>query len=342
MKTFLYVFISFCSLTLSSHLFADTMINGAGATFPSFLYTRWFVEYNRLHRDVKINYQPTGSGGGIRMLLSEIVDFAASDVPMTEEQMKHSRIPILHIPAAMGAIVITYNVPGVGNGLKLSADLIVDIFLGKIVSWNDPKILALNDIKIPDMPIMVIHRSDGSGTTAIFSSYLSRQNEEWKKSIGSGSAIKWPIGLGGKGNDGVAGLVKQNPGSIGYVELVYAEKNNLSFAFLKNKSGEFISPSSKAVTAGVQGIAIPEDLRLKAVEPDAKEAYPLYGVTYLLVPQTMPGPKGQHFVNFLRWANADGQKYLEALNYAPLPSEFLKKIGDKISSIKTEEALRKP
>lgn len=242
----------------------------------------------------------------------------------------------MHLPVALGAIVIAYNLPGIEESLKLTPELIAEIFLGKIVNWNDPKLHELNStLNLPDMPILLAHRSDGSGTTAIFTSYLAKLSPEWEKQVGSGTAVNWPIGLGGKGNEGVAGLVKQNPGSIGYVELVYAEQNKLSFASVKNKAGEFVGPSTSAVTASLKGVNIPDDFRVSVVDPDGKEAYPICGLTYLLVFETMHGVKGEKFTNFLRWAMSEGQKFIEPLKYAPLPPEVLKKVEDKISKIKT-------
>ncbi len=334
MKVFLN-FLFFCILNLAPlNGIAETMINGAGATFPYPLYTKWSWEFYKLHPEIKINYQSVGSGGGIRLLLNNMVDFAASDIPMNDAQMKKASLPVLHIPVAMGAIVISYNLPGIKTGLKLDAELIADIFLGKIENWNHPRILALNkDLEIPSLPILVAHRSDGSGTTAIFTKYLSQLDKDWKKRVASGTAVNWPIGLGGKGNEGVAGLIEQNPGSIGYIELIYAEKNKLAYASLKNKLGEFVLPTTASVTSAMNGIELPEDLRTSVIDPVGKGVYPICGISYILVYRTQASEKTLNFVSFLRWALDEGQKYLEPLKFAPLPPEVLQKVRKAVETI---------
>jgi phosphate transport system substrate-binding protein len=312
----------------------EAVINGAGATFPYPLYAKWFSEYHKANQNVRINYQSVGSGGGIRLLLGQKVDFAASDISMTDEQLKQAPNKILHIPTAIGAIVLAYKLPDLSGELRLDADLIAEIFLGKITSWDDAKIQALNSsLKLPKIPIMVVHRSDGSGTTAIFSSYLAKLSPEWNKNVGHGASLNWPVGLGAKGNEGIAGLVKQHPGSIGYIEWVYAEQNKLSFASLKNKSGDFINPSSGSLTASMEGLHIPDDFRTSIIDSDNKTAYPLCGLTYLLVFQNMSGEKGKKFTNFLQWSLMEGQQHIEPLKYAPLPTDILKRVGESISLI---------
>ena len=336
MKRLNVVFISlFFSLGLCSFVYADSIINGAGATFPYPLYTKWFAEYNKLNAEIKINYQSIGSGGGIRLLLDRKIDFAASDIPMSDKQLAQAPAPILHIPSALGAVVLTYNLPGVDQALKLNATLIADIFLGKISKWNDKRILELNPaLKVADsLNITVVHRSDGSGTSAIFTAYLAKLSLDWEKRVGAGTAVDWPAGLGGKGNEGVAGAIKQNPGSIGYVELIYAANNKIPYASIQNKAGEFVLPTNSTIKAAMLGVQIPDDFRASILDPEGKEAYPICGLTYILVYQKMPAPKGAQFISFLHWSLAEGQKYLEPLTYTSLPPAFLQKVGDKIKSL---------
>lgn len=313
-----------------------TLINGAGATFPYPLYSKWFSEYQKVKPDVEINYQSIGSGGGIRNFLENTVDFGATDSPMTEEQLSKAKTPVLHIPTVMGAVVLTYNLPGVGKGLKLTSDLIAGIFLEKVTKWNDPQIAQLNPgMKLPESAIIVVRRSDGSGTTGIFTDYLAKVSKEWKEKVGQGSSVNWPTGLGGKGNEGVAGLVKQTPGSIGYVELIYAENNGLQYAAVKNKAGAYADPSMKAVSAAAAKTVknMPADFRVSITDADGKDSYPISGFTYLLVYQTMPKEKGQKLVQFLKWAMKEGQTMAAPLHYAPLPKELIKKVDAKINTI---------
>ncbi|MEK6706531.1 MAG: phosphate ABC transporter substrate-binding protein PstS [Bdellovibrionota bacterium] len=316
--------------------YSAALINGAGATFPYPLYSKWFAEYQKVDPEVRINYQSIGSGGGIRQFLEKTVDFGASDAPMTDEQLSKASVPVVHIPTVLGAVVLTYNVPGVEQGLKLSGEVVAYIFLGKVTKWNDSRITALNHgIKLPETDILVVHRSDGSGTTGIFTDYLSKVSAEWKTKTGSGTAVNWPVGLGGKGNEGVAGLIKQTPGSIGYVELIYAKNNSLNYAFLKNKAGNVIEPNTKTVTAAAAGVvkSMPADFRVSITNADGKEAYPISGFTYLLVYKNMPKGKGEGIVKFLRWAMKGGQSYAEPLYYAPLPTALLTKVNAKIDEI---------
>lgn len=317
----------------------QVLINGAGATFPAPLYTKWFQDYNKSHPKVEINYQSIGSGGGIKQLSAKTVDFGASDAPMTEAEIKKAGESILHIPTVLGAVVMTYNLKGVSQVLKLDGDAISDIFRGKIVKWNDPKIAALNKgVELPDQFIVVVYRSDSSGTTAILTEYLAKVNEAWKKEVGQGKAIKWPTGLGGKGNEGVTGQVKNTPGSIGYVELSFALAEKLPMALLKNKAGHYVAPSIESVSSAAEGSlkTIPNDLRVSITNPDGKNAYPIAAFTYLLVYQNMPGPKGREMVNFLKWAMDQGQKEAPALAYAPLPAPVVSRVKEKIQSIQTK------
>lgn len=317
---------------------ASSLINGAGATFPYPLYSKWFSEYQKVAPEVRINYQSIGSGGGIRQFLEKTVDFGATDAPMTEEQLAKSQAAVVHVPTVLGAVALTYNLPGV-TGLKLSGEVVGDIFLGKITKWNDERIAKLNPTtKLPDGAILVVHRSDGSGTTGIFTDYLSKVSPEWKSKVGVGTAVNWPAGLGGKGNEGVAGLVKQTPGSMGYVELIYAKNNNLSVAQLKNRAGKFMEPSTKSVTAAAAGglKAMPSDFRVSITDAEGKDAYPISGFTYLLVYKKMPKSKGGDLVKFLDWAVTDGQKYAEPLEYASLPKSLAKRVSAKIKEIGLE------
>lgn len=314
---------------------AATLVNGAGATFPYPLYAKWMSEYQKVDPAVQINYQSIGSGGGIRQLLEKTVDFGASDAPMTDEQTKKSATPILHIPTVLGAVVLTYNVAGLVD-LKLDGPTVADIYLGKITKWNDKKIAALNaGAKLPDTDIVVTGRSDGSGTTNIFTDYLSKISPDWKSKVGMGQAVKWPVGIAAKGNEGVAGLVKQNAGAIGYVELIYAESNKLSYATMKNKAGAFVKPSIESVTAAADASIknMPADYKVSITDADSKTAYPISSFTYLLVYKTMPKEKGTHIVKFLRYALNDGQKLAPELKYAPLPASLVKKVQASVDGI---------
>ena len=313
------------------------LINGAGATFPYPLYSKWFYEYTKVDPSVNFNYQSIGSGGGIKQIMAETVDFGASDGALTDEQLKQAPRELFHIPMTAGAVVITYNLPQVSERLKFSPDVIVDIFLGKISKWNDPRITKDNPgINLPSDNIIVAHRSDGSGTTNIFTDYLSSVSSSWKSGVGKGTSVNWPVGLGGKGNEGVTGLVKQSPGAIGYVELAYAVTNKLPCADIKNKSGNFITPRIESTTAAVNGKidSMPADFRVSLVNPDGADAYPIAGVTWILVYKNQTDKlKGKKIVEFLRWAITDGQKYSKDLLYAPLPESMVKKIEERIDQI---------
>lgn len=313
-------------------------LNGAGATFPYPIYSKWFSDYAR-ETGVRINYQSIGSGGGIRQLTEGTVDFGASDAPMSDAEMAKLKSPVLHFPTVLGAVVITYNLPGVSNVLKLSGPVVADIFLGKITKWNDSRIAALNsDAELPESDILVVHRSDGSGTTYIFSDYLSAVSPAWRGGPGKGKELSWPAGLGAKGNEGVAGQVKQMAGAIGYVELAYAKQNGLSFASVQNAAGSFVPPSIESVTAAAAGAAadLPAntDYRISIVNAPGNDAYPISSFTYLLVYQNQPdSEKGEKLVNFLRWYLREGEQSAASLDYAPLPPAIVAQLEQRIGAI---------
>lgn len=313
------------------------LVNGAGATFPYPLYSKWFYEYTKVDGSVNFNYQSIGSGGGIKQITAQTVDFGATDGALTEEQLKMAPGELFHIPMTAGAVVVTYNLPQVSQYLRFSPDVLADIFLGKIRRWNDPRIAQDNpSVNLPNENIIVAHRSDGSGTTSIFTDYLSSVSASWKKSVGKGTSVNWPVGLGGKGNEGVAGLVKQTKGAIGYVELAYATKNNLPPADIKNKSGNYITPSIDSTTAAVNGKvnSMPDDFRVSLVNPDGRDAYPIAGFTWILVYKNQTDKlKGEKIVKFLRWAINDGQKFCADLFYSPLPESMISKIEQKINQV---------
>jgi phosphate transport system substrate-binding protein len=321
-------------LTLADKLL---LINGAGATFPYPLYSKWFYEYTKIDPTVNFNYQAIGSGGGIRQITAQTVDFGASDGALTDEQLKQAPGELLHIPMTAGAVVITYNLPQLSQRLKFSPDVVADIYLGKINRWNAPRIAKDNPgVNLPSEHIIVAHRSDGSGTTNIFTDYLSSVSNTWKAKVGKGTSVNWPVGLGGKGNEGVSGLVKQTQGAIGYVELAYAVKNDLPYADIKNKAGNFVEPSIETTTEAVNGKinSMPADFRVSLVNPDGKDAYPIAGLTWILVYKNQTDrEKGKKIVEFLRWAITDGQKYSADLLYAPLPESLVKKIEERIAQI---------
>ena len=299
-------------------------ITGAGATFPAPIYSKWFSDYNKAHPEVQINYQSIGSGGGIKQITEKTVDFGASDAPMTDAEMKKAE-GIQHIPTVMGAVVVVYNAPGVQQ-LKLTPETLAGIFLGKITKWNDPA-LAKDNQGLPDAAIAVAHRSDGSGTTAVFTDYLAKVSPEWKSGPGAGKSVSWPVGLGGKGNEGVTGIVKQTEGSIGYVELAYANQNKLEVAELKNKDGHFVKPSLESVSEAAAKVEVPEDYRVTITDPAGKGAYPIAAFTYLLVYRDQAdSAKGAALLKFIWWAEHEGQKNAASLDYAPLPHSLVKKV----------------
>lgn len=329
--------ILFISLFAQAAPTPSVALNGAGATFPYPLYSKWFSDFRGVDQGEAINYQSIGSGGGIRQLLDKTVDFGASDAPMTDEQLAKSAVPILHFPTVLGAVVLTYNVAGFTGELKLTPELASEIFRGKITKWNDAKLLKLNP-KLPAMDIVVAHRSDGSGTTAIFTDYLAKASPEWKAEVGAGTAVSWPAGVGAKGNEGVTGLVKNTPGAIGYIELVYALSNKLPVASLQNSSGKFVKPSTESVTAAAAGAKIPDDFRVSITNSPAPKAYPIAGFTYLLVYQAMPAGKMERMSKFLSWALDQGQKSAPGLGYAALPKAVAAKAKQKLAALKTEAA----
>jgi len=314
---------------------AQMLINGAGATFPYPIYSKWFDEYAKVDTSVRFNYQSIGSGGGQKQILAQTVDFGASDGPMSDENLAKAPGKLLHIPTVAGADVVTYNLPG-GPKLKLDGDTIVDIFMGKIQKWNDLKIAGQNTgVQLPNQDIVVVHRSDGSGTTYIFTDYLSSVSYAWQQEVGKGTSVKWPVGLGGKGNEGVAGLVKQTSGAIGYVELIYAIQNKMPYADVKNKEGNYVTPSLDSVTAALATAKIPEDFRFSMVNAPGATTYPIAGTTWLLVYQNQKDPaKGKKVVEFLKWALTDGEKLASTLDYAPLPDSVKERVLKRISEIK--------
>ena len=324
-------------LAVAIPAFSQTTLNGAGATFPYPMYSKWFSEYHTAHPDIEINYQSIGSGGGIRQVLAGTVDFGASDGPMTDEQLSQAKVKILHVPTVLGAVVPAYNVPGVGEELKFTPDVLSGIFLGKITNWNDKAIAAANPgVKFPDQPIIVVHRSDGSGTTYIFTDYLSKISSEWSGSVGKGTSVKWPVGLGGKGNEGVAGVIRQMQGAIGYVELIYAVQNKIPYGSVKNASGNFVKASLDSVTAAAGSMkSMPADFRVSITNAPGKDSYPISSFTWLLIPaQSKDAAKGKIIVDFLTWMVDSGQKMTAALTYAPLPENVAQQVKAEIKQVR--------
>jgi len=315
---------------------AQTTLNGAGATFPYPMYSKWFSEYHNLHSDVQINYQSIGSGGGIRQVLAGTVDFGASDGPMTDEQLSQAKTKILHIPTVMGAVVPAYNIPGITGEIKFTPDALAGIFLGKITSWNDKAITSANPgINFPNQSIIVVHRSDGSGTTFIFTDYLSKVSSEWQNGPGKGTSVKWPVGLGGKGNEGVAGQIRQLQGSIGYVELIYAVQNKIPYGIVRNASGAYIKASLESVTAAAASAPkMPADFRVSITNAPGKDAYPISSFTWLLIPVQSKDPaKGKILNDLLNWIMDNGQKMASQLTYAPLPDSVVAKVKVAIKQV---------
>ena len=315
---------------------AQTLMNGAGATFPYPIYSKWFDEYTKVDSSVRFNYQSIGSGGGIRQITERTVDFGASDGPMTDEQLKKAPAELFHIPTVLGAVVATYNLPG-NPKLRFTPELLADIFLGKIASWDDERIKAVNPgASLPKTPIVIVHRSDGSGTTYIWVDYLSKVSKEWEEKVGRGTSVKWPVGLGGKGNEGVAGQVKNTPGAFGYVELAYAITNKLPVAWVKNAAGKFVEPTIESTTAAAAGAAghMPSDFRVSLTNAPGDNAYPIASFTWLLVYKDQPDEaKGRLLTKFLWWAIHEGQKYPSDLLYAPLPAPVVKQLEAKIKEV---------
>jgi phosphate transport system substrate-binding protein len=308
-------------------------IQGAGATFPYPLYSKWVFEYQKVDSRIRINYQPSGSGGGIRQITAKIIDFGATDIPMTDKELAKVSGQLLHIPTTLGAVVLAYNLAGVSK-LNLSPEVIAGIFLGEIKHWNDPAIARLNSgTALPNRPITVVYRTDGSGTTAVFTEYLSKVRAAWKEKVGAGKSVKFPVGLGAKGNEGVAGQMKMIPGSIGYVELVYAKQSKLAYAAVQNSQKQFVEPSLESITAAAESMnaAMPDDLRMSIVNAPGERAYPISTFTYILVyEEQADAVKGKEMAQFLWWAIHDGQRIGTTLHYAPLPSQIVTRIEAKL------------
>lgn len=322
---------------LALPVIGQTTLNGAGATFPYPIYSKWFSEYHKLHPEVQINYQSIGSGGGIRQITAGTVDFGASDMPMTDKQLADYKGKILNLPTVLGAVVPAYNIPGVSGEVKFTPDALAGIFLGKITKWNDKAIAAVNPgLKFPDQDIIVVHRSDGSGTSFIWTDYLSKVSPEWKSSVGSDTSVKWPLGMGGKGNEGVAGMIRQLSGSIGYVELIYALQNNISYGSVKNAAGVFVKASLEGVTAAAAAAPkMPADFRVSITNSPGKNSYPIASFTWLLIPAQSKNPaNGKILADFLGWMVTDGQKMTATLSYAALPDSVAAKEKEAIKQVK--------
>jgi len=315
----------------------QTTLTGAGATFPYPIYSKWFSEYHKSHPSVEINYQSIGSGGGIRQVTAGTVDFGASDMPMTDKQLQEAKSKILNIPTVLGADVPAYNIPGVTGEVKFTPEALAGIFLGKISKWNDKAMTSANPgVNFPDKEIIVVHRSDGSGTTFIWTDYLSKVSPEWKNLVGADTSVKWPVGLGQKGNEGVAGSLRQMSGSIGYVELIYAVQNNIPYGSVRNAAGAFVKASLEGVTAAAASAPkMPADFRVSITNAPGKDAYPISSFTWMLIPaQSKDAAKGKMLADFLNWMVTDGQKMTTALAYAPLPENVAEKVKDAIKQVK--------
>jgi phosphate transport system substrate-binding protein len=316
---------------------AKITLTGAGATFPYPLYSKWIAEYATINPQININYQSIGSGGGIQQLKAGTVDFGASDAPLSDEEMKAMPASVVHIPTVAGAVAVIYNLPGLTKPVRLSADTLARIYLGEIKSWNDSRIAGLNPgVKLPKLAIAVAHRSDGSGTSYIFTHYLAAVSSSWAKKVGPGKSVDWPVGIGGKGNEGVTGIVKQTPGAVGYVELAYAEQNKLAYAQLQNLAGNFVSPNLDSTTAAAAGALseMQKDVRVSIVNAPGEQAYPISGFTYILLYQTQDPKKKSALLDFLNWAIGDGQQFAGPLGYAPLPAEIVELNKQALAGIK--------
>lgn len=315
----------------------QTTLNGAGATFPNPMYSKWFSEYHKIHADVQVNYQPIGSGGGIRQVTAGTVDFGASDMPMTDKQLQEAKTKILNIPTVLGAVVPAYNVPGVSGDVKFTPAALAGIFLGKISKWNDKEITSANPgVNFPDKEIIVVHRSDGSGTSFIWTDYLSKVSPDWKNQVGSDTSVKWPVGMGGKGNEGVAGFVRQLPGSVGYVELIYAIQNKIPYGSVRNSAGTFVKATLESVTAAAASAPkMPADFRVSITNAPGKDAYPISSFTWLLIPAQSKDPaKGKILAEFLNWMVTEGQTMTKELSYAPLPESVVAKVKEANKQVK--------
>jgi phosphate transport system substrate-binding protein len=325
-----------CALALCIGASAQ-WLNGAGATFPNPIYQKWFTEYSAAHPGVQINYQSLGSGAGIRQLIAGTIDFGASDSPMTDQQLSECPLKILHIPTVLGAVVPSYNIPGMQRELRFTPELLAGIFLGKIDNWNDPAIADVNPgVKFPDLPIVVVHRSDASGSTYVLTDYLSKVSPEWKSKVGKNTSLHWPVGPGAKGNEGVSGEIRLIEGSFGYIELNYAVQNHISYGLVRNQTGSFVKASLDSTTAAaVAAIAnIPADYRVSITDPEGKDAYPIASFTWLLIPQqSRDATKGKVLHDLLMWMLTDGQRKAAALTYAPLPKEMINQLRVTISTV---------
>ena len=326
----------FCLSVFAVAASAQTKLNGAGATFPNPIYSKWFSEYHNAHPDVEINYQSIGSGGGIRQVTAGTVDFGASDGPMSDAQLAEAKTKIYHIPTVLGAVVPAYNVPGINADLKFTGPILANIYLGKITSWNDPAIAKENPgVKLPGTQIVVVHRSDGSGTTYVWTDYLSKVSTDWASGPSKGTSIKWPKGLGAKGNEGVAGMIRQTEGAIGYIELIYAEQNKINFGVVKNSAGNYVKASLDSTTAAAASAKMPPDYRVSITNAPGKQAYPIASFTWLLIPaHNADANKQKIIIDFLNWMVTDGQSMTKQLTYAPLPTEVATKVKATIASIK--------
>jgi phosphate transport system substrate-binding protein len=316
------------AFAVGSVAYAQTIqINGAGATFPNPIYSKWFAEYNRMHPNVQINYQPIGSGGGIRQLSAGTVFFGASDGPMTNDQIYAAGFPVLHLPTVLGGVVPVYNIPGVDAELRFTGPVLANIFLGRITKWSDPAIKAVNPhVNLPNDDITIVHRSDGSGTNYIWCDYLSKVSPDFRKTVGVSTSVNWPAGVGGKGNEGVAGLVKQTPGAIGYVELIYALQNKISYGPVQNSAGEFVRATTETVSNAAAGAAkaMPRDFRVSITNAPGRDVYPISSFTWLLFNERPSDRvKSRTMVDFVRWALTEGQRFAPELGYAPLPKEVV-------------------
>jgi len=330
------------ALALAAPAAAQVKLNGAGATFPNIIYQDWMLTYNKAHPDVQLNYQSIGSGGGIRQFSDGTVDFGGSDAPMSDSAITAIQGNVLHIPTVLGAIVITYSVPGVSQQLKFTPDLIADIFLGKVTKWNDARLTSVNPgASLPATDIVVVHRSDGSGTSYGFTDYLSKVSSDWAQKVGKGTSVNWPVRLGGKGNEGVAATVNQTPGGIGYVELAYATSNKMAYGQVRNSAGKYITPALPSVTAALAGalktLSPTTDFRISITNPDGADAYPIATMTWLLVHKTYSDiAKARALVQFIWWAETDGQARANELGYAALPSQLRPWIETRLKSISVD------
>ncbi|HEV2467784.1 MAG TPA: phosphate ABC transporter substrate-binding protein PstS [Candidatus Sulfotelmatobacter sp.] len=324
-------------VVLAVPVMGQTTLNGAGATFPYPIYSKWFSEYHKLHSDIQINYQAIGSGGGIQQMTAGTVDFGASDMPMTDTQLQAAKGKILNLPTVLGAVVPAYNIPGVTGEVKFTPEALAGIYLGKISKWNDKAITSVNPgVNFPDKEIIVVHRSDGSGTTFIWTDYLSKISPEWKSQVGSNTSVKWPLGMGGKGNEGVSGMIRQLSGAIGYVELIYALQNNIPYGSIRNSAGVFVKGSLESVTAAAAAAPkMPPDFRVSITNSPGKDAYPISSFTWLLVPVQSKNPANGKILNdFVNWMLTDGQSMTSALAYAPLPANVAAKEKEAIKQVK--------